>query len=252
MPATSLVQSLTRGLTLLELLGEHQDGRTLAQLCEALDLKPPTAHNLLRTLADRGFVAKRPNPTRYVLGPAITRLAAQQSQVSILRRAETTLLAAAKQDPLIRFSFAQYMEGEIAATLRASPETPGWLQRGLNQPMAPYTSASSLAFQAFWPAEERAAFRRRYPFEEFGAHQWGSVDALDAFLRDARAKGYAAPHVRDGGWRIAAPVFDAPGRIAGAFGGYLAPDDAPRSKFTLDELIELVTQAARDITGEAL
>ena len=58
------VQSLTRGLTLLEKLAESEGGITLTEISSRADLPPSTAHRLLNTLADMGFVtqAKRWTP----------------------------------------------------------------------------------------------------------------------------------------------------------------------------------------------
>lgn len=50
------VQSLTRGLTLLEKLAETEGGITLTEISHRVSLPPSTAHRLLNTLADMGFV----------------------------------------------------------------------------------------------------------------------------------------------------------------------------------------------------
>jgi IclR family acetate operon transcriptional repressor len=50
------VQSLTRGLTLLEKLAEAEGGITLTEISHRVNLPPSTAHRLLNTLADMGFV----------------------------------------------------------------------------------------------------------------------------------------------------------------------------------------------------
>jgi IclR family transcriptional regulator, acetate operon repressor len=50
------VQSLTRGLNLLEKLAETEGGITLTEIALRATLPPSTAHRLLNTLADMGFV----------------------------------------------------------------------------------------------------------------------------------------------------------------------------------------------------
>ena len=54
--ASGGVQSLTRGLTLLEKLAETEGGITLTEISSRVSLPPSTAHRLLNTLADMGFV----------------------------------------------------------------------------------------------------------------------------------------------------------------------------------------------------
>ena len=222
MPASELVQSLSRGLTMLEHIAASDDGLMLTQICEALQLKAPTAHNLLRTLLAHGFVEKATSPTRYRLGPATARLADQHRERALLRQVETAILALQSRFPAGRFNFIESIGGEAVTTLRLTPELPGRVQRGPMQSMAPYTTASALIYQALWPAEVRAAYRRRYPFAEYGRHRWTSLDELDAFLDRVRRLGYAAPTFHDDRhYRVAVPVFGSGRRFVGVIGASL-------------------------------
>jgi IclR family transcriptional regulator, acetate operon repressor len=58
--STGQVRSLTRALTLLNLLAESSDGMSLTLLSEAASLPPSTTHRLLTTLESEHFV--RPDP----------------------------------------------------------------------------------------------------------------------------------------------------------------------------------------------
>ena len=53
------IQSVERAMFLLEMLKEHPQGASLAELCEPLHLSKSTAHGLLRTLADMGYVSQQ-------------------------------------------------------------------------------------------------------------------------------------------------------------------------------------------------
>ncbi len=67
------VQSLARGLKLLQLLGDPPSGTSVSELAEMAGLAPATTHRLLRTLVACGYV--RQLPTRdYALGPTLVRL----------------------------------------------------------------------------------------------------------------------------------------------------------------------------------
>lgn len=221
MPASELVQSLARGLTLLERIAEAEDGLSLVAASDAVGLKPTTAHNLLRTLAAHGYLEKVDSPTRYRLGSAAVRLADRQQARALFRRIDAAMLDLHRRFPRVRLSFAEPIGGEVTATRRVAPEQPGRLQRGLLQAMSPYASASALLHQALWPEERRAEHRRRHSFTELGAHHWGTLDALDAYLGRVREEGFARPDLRDADYRLAAPVFDAGGVFVGALGAYL-------------------------------
>lgn len=53
---SGLVQSLTRGMSLLEVLSEREHGLRLKDLARQADLSPSTAHRLLTTLEQKRFV----------------------------------------------------------------------------------------------------------------------------------------------------------------------------------------------------
>jgi IclR family transcriptional regulator, acetate operon repressor len=62
------VQSLTRGLTLLEQLADSEGGISLTEISQRTSLAPSTAHRLLNTLADMGFVFQAPDSGLWYIG----------------------------------------------------------------------------------------------------------------------------------------------------------------------------------------
>jgi IclR family acetate operon transcriptional repressor len=66
--ASGGVQSLTRGLTLLEKLAESEGGITLTEISNRVNLPPSTAHRLLNTLADMGFVTQAKDSGLWYVG----------------------------------------------------------------------------------------------------------------------------------------------------------------------------------------
>ena len=72
-PGVGGVQSLARGLNLLQLLGDPGNGTSVSELAEMAGLAPATTHRLLRTLVACGFVRQLPSRD-YALGPALVRL----------------------------------------------------------------------------------------------------------------------------------------------------------------------------------
>jgi IclR family acetate operon transcriptional repressor len=67
------VQSLVRGLRLLQHLCDSGGSNSVSELAETAGLAPATAHRLLRTLLACGFVRQLPSRD-YALGPALIRL----------------------------------------------------------------------------------------------------------------------------------------------------------------------------------
>jgi len=184
MAHSQLVQSVLRSLDILELVASAQGGLALRDLAERLTLKGPTVHNLARTLAARGFLEKTANPPRYRLGAAVLELAYRHADNALLRRAAGALRELFDQLDGATVTLSQAVGGEVLTVLRISPERPGILQRPAGRAMHPYGTASALLFQALWSERERAAYRRRYPFWEYGAHLWGTPERLEKVLVD--------------------------------------------------------------------
>ena len=66
--ATGQVQSLTRGLSLLEALAKAEGGLTLTDLAHRVLLAPSTAHRLLATLGKMGYVYQGGELGRWYIG----------------------------------------------------------------------------------------------------------------------------------------------------------------------------------------
>ena len=248
MPHSQLVQSLLRGLDILELVAASERGLALRDLTEHLGLKAPTAHNLARTLAARGFLQKTADPPRYLLGRAVLELARAQAGNALLRRAGAALRRLFRQIPGATVTLSQSAGGEVLTVLRISPERPGILERPHGRPMHPYGTASAVLFQTLWTEQERAAYRRRYPFWEYGAHLWGGEVRLEKFLAAARRAGYAALRLDKAGvFPAAAPVTGANNELLAAVGASVPAGRASPARRR--RLIERVVAAAEKLSA---
>lgn len=176
MANSDLVQSLLRGLDLIELLAAHPEGAHLNDLAEALGLKKPTAHNLLRTLCARGFAAKD-DAGRYVVGPALVAAAERVERSDRGRLAETTLLELADHFPGHVLTVATLTPTVVKCELRVSPDMPGVVQHPVGRDFAPYSSVSAIVLQAANPQEARR-LEALYPFDEYGVGIWGDPAAF--------------------------------------------------------------------------
>lgn len=206
MAHNELVQSLLRGLDILHLLGDAEGGMRLTDLAELLDVKPPTAHNLLRTLADRRFVEQE--GMRYRLGPALAELAAAEADRLLLRLASVTAMDLARRMPAATVTLAELLGNEVTVRLRVSSDRPGVLQRPRGRMLPLYTTASGLLVQAFAAGDVLLSLRERHPFWEQAAGVWKKSADLEAYLQRVRDAGYAElPVGKEEAVRVAAPVF---------------------------------------------
>lgn len=248
MASSDLIQSITRAMQILEYLGQAPDAQSLDQISRHMSLKTTTVHNILRTLAARDFVEKQDKPPRYKLGSAAGKLADQQRDRSLMKQISDQMLLLHQQFASARLSFAERVGGQVTATLRIGPEMPNQLQRGAGQPMSPYASASALLHQALWPAAMLQTYRQSHPFIEYGAHLWPSIEHLDIYLETVRDQQIARPHFEhDADCRMAVPIFDEGGKLAGAMGVFL-PDAQAMSK-EIPVIQKAIIAAARSAGG---
>ena len=186
MANSDLVQSLLRGLELVDILAAHPEGLRLNDLAEKAALKKPTAHNLLRTLCARGFAA-RDDGGHYTAGPVFY-AAADQVRISERdHRAEEALLDLAERFDGHVLTVATLTASEVKCLLRVSPDRPGVVQHPENRNFMPYSSVSAIVLQAANP-QEASRLEALYPFDEYGAGLWkdraGFAEIRDRVLRD--------------------------------------------------------------------
>ena len=79
------IQSLTRAAAILRLLAGGERRLGLSQVASALGLAKGTAHGILRTLQQEGFVEQDPVSGKYQLGAELLRLGNSYLDVHELR-----------------------------------------------------------------------------------------------------------------------------------------------------------------------
>ncbi|HRU05343.1 MAG TPA: helix-turn-helix domain-containing protein [Candidatus Brocadiia bacterium] len=245
--ATALVQSLTRGLDALQAVAQAEQGLRLSEIATALGLKAPTAHNIVRTLAARGFLQKRPSDARYGLGPAVMEIASGHRRRALQQRALAAVQELYDTLKVATVTFAEPVAGEMVVRLRMSPDRPGVTQEPLNQTFHHYSNASGLAYLAFCSPEERNAVERRYPFAEYGAHIWKTPADLETFLTQVRGQGYATPVTAGQRSRgVAAPILGKGHEFLATIGASALVE----SGVDFDHLARLVVQSAERLSEQ--
>ena len=187
MANSDLVQSLLRGLDLVEMLADHPEGLHLNDIAAKSGLKKPTAHNLLRTLCARGFAA-RDEAGRYTVGSALCAAADKTRHSERAKLAESALLELARSFPEHVLTLAALKDSAVKCVMRVSPDLPGVVQHPENREFMPYSSVSAIVLQA---ANPQAAHRMEqlYPFDEYGAGLWGTWESFTAELQQVAHDG---------------------------------------------------------------
>ncbi|WP_312608974.1 IclR family transcriptional regulator [Agrobacterium pusense] len=97
-PGTRSIQSIERAVAILEIIAREGGAASLKHIAERTGLGKTTAHNILKTLDELGYVRRRVGDTRYHLGGRILNLARIAGDDSALRvRLRPALEAIAKK-----------------------------------------------------------------------------------------------------------------------------------------------------------
>jgi DNA-binding IclR family transcriptional regulator len=217
MAHSNFVQSLERGMMILDLVARSGSGLTLAEIADALGVKRPTAFNLTRTLIARRYLEKTSRPVRFLLGPGVLEAAEAWRHREMARQFEGLVrFLASKIDATV--VLAEPLGGEIVAVHLIEKNRAGVVQHSATRRLAPYIHASTLCMMAFWPPADEAAYVARYPFQEYGAGIWGTEQRLRAFLEETRNRGYVAWEAPNSRFLVGVPVYSKEGSLLAAIG----------------------------------
>ena len=229
----SEIQSLARGLKVLEIMAEMNDGIGVTELADRLEVNKATASRLVHTLLDHGFVEQASDGRRFQLGPVLVQLSR-----SVINRMPLRETAKPYLHKLVKITgecahLAIYAQGqalyidqvESDATLRVNAEV------GHMAPL--YCTALGKVLLAFGdsPLPEDLEMRT--------AATIITREKLVLELEKVRKQGFAIDDEEyDEGVRcIAVPVFDFRNKIVGAVG-----ISGPAARVSLDRLEKLAGQ----------
>jgi DNA-binding IclR family transcriptional regulator len=245
----SQVKSLSRALCLLEALREFPEGSTLSTLCERTSLPKGTAHRLLTTLIDHGFVEQDHHRYRigvkaFVVGNAflahldlraralpylmeLRNHSGESVQLAVLENMQVVYI-----ERVLSHSPVAYMKSRVGAMLPA------------------YCTALGKALLAFSSPELVQRYLDAVPLVAQTPHTITNPEHLLQELDSIRRRGYAV----DRGERelsvrcIAAPVFNHEGTVTAAVS---VAGPAERMPWPLEDspLAAQVVETARAISA---
>mgnify|MGYP001826043369 CR=1 FL=1 len=244
------VQSLDRGLALLEAMAEAVEGATLTELAQATGLAPSTAHRLLASLRDRGFAVQdaeggvwRVGARAFGVGNAFLR---GRNYVALARRTMRDLVEAGGET--VNLAVEEAGEAVYLAQAESSQMMRAFARPGARVPL--HCSGVGKALLAALPVEEAERIVAVRGLPRLTERTVIDRAALIAELARIRARGYA---VDDGehavGLRcVAATIHDESGRPLAALsvsGPAARIDDA-----RLEVLGRMVAEACVGLTVE--
>jgi IclR family transcriptional regulator, KDG regulon repressor len=224
------IQSLARGLKILDMLGQAQDGVSITELAERLGVDKGSASRLVATLVNFGYAEKDEQTRRFHLGPQVVPLSRSVLARLSMREVAKPFLHALMERTGECVHLAVPAQGKVLyvdqvespATLRVNAQV------GTMNPL--HCTALGKALLAFGDLDLPSTL------EAFTPHTLTNSDQLRKNLEQVRLQGYVVDDEEfDLGVRcIAVPVFDFRGKAAASIG-----ISGPATRVTLARLPEL-------------
>lgn len=246
------VQSIERAAAVLRLLAQAGRPLGVVEISSSLALAKGTAHGIIRTLHDVGFVDQDRRTGRYRLGKELLRLGSEPLDPHELRSRAinwTDTLAARTRESVRIGMLRDELQVAVVHHVFRPDDSVQVLEIGRHLPA--HACALGKALLAFTPGA--GAHLKDRELERYTARTVTDGRALAAQLTLVRERGWGADveELTPGEASIAAPIRDAGGMVVGAVAVTGAPTTIcdggrnPRPRLALR-----VMETARQVTGE--
>jgi IclR family transcriptional regulator, acetate operon repressor len=247
---TPPIQSLDRGLCILEAVAKSTDPVSLGHLTELLGVDRSSAFRLANTLKRRGFLANASGRKDYVLGPSIWRLSRQYDwSGALITLCHGHLKALAGRTG--ETAHIAVREGRKALFIdHCAPTSQVILVTGQTGESAPlYCTGHGKALLADFSVADLKAVFGAATLRAYTPHTIVSLSLLARACAKIKAEGFATDdeEYQEGVRCLAAPIRDKDGEVVATIGISAPLTRLPEERYT--ESAKHVSQAAREVTG---
>jgi IclR family acetate operon transcriptional repressor len=232
---TPPIQSLDRGLVILEAVSKSSEPVSLAELTSILEIDRSSVFRLANTLKRRGFLAYPTGRKDYILGSALWRLAHQYDWGNMLIRVS--------REPLKKLASVTNETAHLAiregkhalfvdhATVNHVISVSG--QTGEMVPL--YCTAHGKALLADLDRQELRSLFGTAPLTTYTKQTIGTVTQLAQTCTQIKAQGYASDdgEFQEGVRCVAAPIRSHNGMIIGSIGISAPLQRFPKERYVL-------------------
>jgi IclR family transcriptional regulator, KDG regulon repressor len=231
-PTEYNVRAVERALQIMSCFDDEHPERGISDIAQAVGLHKATAHRIVTTLVNYGYLERVEDGQKYRLGLELPNLGYKVLQRMDLRREavpfmkqlvaewdETCDLSIFDQDEVF---YIEIVRGTRALTISAA----------VGQRLPAHATASGKLFLAHLPEKQLNDILGQ-PMKEFTEKTITSPDELRRQLEEIRRQGYAIDYeeFEHGVCAVGAPIFNRSGNIIAAIGG-----PSPISRMTPDRI----------------
>lgn len=245
-----MIQAIDRAAKVLSSLqGARHLGIT--ELAAALELPPSTVHGIVKSLAQHGLVAKEPNGSRYMLGPALLKLSnVYLDTLDVRARAMRWTRELARRTGLaVRLGAELFDEVIIIHHNRRPDGSQQMPETGLSIPA--HASAMGKVLLAYDADYAAGVFSK--PLRSLTGDTMTDVARLTLALAQIAERGVATEEDEAvlGESSIAAPVVDRSGAVIAAVAIVLPSSEWPPEDNVLNDLRETARNISRELGATA-
>ena len=245
------VQSIERAAAVLRLLAAGTGRLGCVEVATSLDLAKGTAHGILRTLQEVGFVEQDRSTGKYQLGPGLQSLAAPRFDPHVLRSLALNWADALAARSGCAVALGVLAQGEVLLAHHGfrPDDTPQAMETGQRRPA--HACALGKALLAYDPSA--VALLKLRPMTAYTPRTLTGPRELARELAQVRRDGWAvsAEELTMGTAGLAAPVHDRGGLTVAAIGVNGPVEQVcDASRAARPALVQLVQDAARAVSRE--
>jgi IclR family transcriptional regulator, KDG regulon repressor len=232
----TLIQSLDRGLQLLEILSYSAEPLGLPELADQLDVDRSTIHRLMATLLQRGFVNQDLVTKKYTIGYKVVELSRRAIDSFSLRVACKPFMKLLVEETHESVNLAVLAGKDAICIDHESSPSPLAVTNDIGSVFHLQATALGKTFLAFLPDEARKELLAGIRFEAYTPRTIINLQALENNLQQIRQQYFALDdEERYIGVRcLAAPIFDYRKKIIAGIG-----ISGPTTRVTLEKVGEL-------------
>ncbi|MDK3158206.1 IclR family transcriptional regulator [Kamptonema cortianum] len=212
-----MIASVAKALDILQLFSIEQPTLTLSEISRRMGIPKSTAHHLLLTMANYGFIEQTADGA-YAIGKEVIALT-QAVRVNVELRDRAAPLLRALAETCSESVYLTVRDGDQVLYIYAVESSQRLLARTAVGDRAPlYCTSVGKAVLAFLPPEEVSAIYEGRVLPPFTRNTLTDFPALREDLLRTRARGYSVDnqeHELDT-YCIGAPIFDGQGNVIGA------------------------------------
>ena len=244
---TPSIQSLDRGLVILETIGKSSSPVSLGHLTGILGIDRSSVFRLANTLKRRGFLAHPSTGKNYILGPSVWRLSRQydwSNMLATVAHDHLKSLAAFTNET----AHLAVREGRSALFIDHASSTHVIAISGQTGEHVPiYCSAHGKALLADFAEPDLKAFVGDKPLKSYTRKTITTVKGLAAACAEIKKRGYATDdgEYLEGVRCVAAPIRDHDDTVIGSIGISAPIARFPDSRYA--ECARRVKESARQI-----